>query len=295
MDGLKDLAEFERANAELKLLTVGGVTIAAVPEGAELQSVKALLDEYRTAPERKKGTANLTDAASFIAHVNRFKDAHSAVFAVNDRSRPALIGVLNYHEAAAGAPRFGDHRAAYAFPLSDEWKAWKAKNGVKMNQREFAEFLEDRIVDVLTPPDISQDVPGVDAIIELSRLLGGSFAGPSKLLDLSRGMAVTADHKVKQAVNIGSGEVSVQFEEEHKDGSGAPLKVPSLFMIGIPVFVSGAAYRLPVRLRYRIKDGSLIWFYELFRAEKAFDDAFNETCARVAKETGLPLFYGQPE
>lgn len=295
MDGLKELAEFERLNAEVRTLDIGGRLVAAVPGSASIKSIKPLLDEYLTAPERKKGIAKLTDVASFIGHVSRFKDADSALFANRDPKAPQLIGVLNYHEAGPGAPRFGDHRAIYAFPLSKEWQSWHAANAQKMKQGEFAEFLENRILDVLVPPDISQDVDGIDTIVELQRLLGGTFAGPSKLLDLSRGMALNAEVKVKNAVNIGSGEVSVQFEETHADGAGAPLKVPSLFLIGIPVFEGGPLYRLAVRLRYRLAGGTLAWFYEIFRADKAFDDAFTEACAKAQTETALPLFYGSPE
>lgn len=295
MDGLKDLVEYERQNADVKLLTVGDRTLAAVPQGASLKSVKPLLDEYLLAPERKKGTATLTDAASFVGHVNRFKDANSAIFGVRSQSAPKLIGVLNYHEASAGAPRYGDHRAVYSFPLSKEWTAWHATNGQKMKQGEFGEFLENRILDVLQAPDISKEFDGVNTIVELQRLLGGSFSGPSKLLELSRGMAVSAEMKVKNAVNIGTGEVSIVFEEEHRDNAGAPLKVPSLFLIGIPVFESGPLYQIPVRLRYRIASGSIVWFYEMFRADKAFDDAFTEACTKAAADTALPLFYGQPE
>lgn len=295
MEGLKELAEFGRESAEIKLLTIGEIIVAAVPEGSKLQSVKPLLDEFLTAPQRKKGSAKLTDVQSFVELVNRFKDENSALFAKRDPAAPQLTGVLNYHEASAGSPRFGDHRAVYAFPLSKEWQAWMAGNGLKMKQAEFADFLENRILDVLVPPDISQDVESVDTIVELSRGLGGSFAGPSKLLDLSRGMAMNAEMKVKNAVNIGSGEVSVQFEETHLDGAGAPLKVPSLFLIGIPVFETGPLYRLAVRLRYRLAGGSIVWFYEIFRADKAFDDAFTEACSHAATETALPLFYGTPE
>ena len=85
------------------------------------------------------------------------------------------------------------------------------------------------------------------------------------------------------------------FSAEHRDGAGAPVKVPNLFLIEIPIFAGSVRYRLAVRLRYRIAGGAVTWWIELARADEAFDDAFRHDAARAAEETGLPLLYGQPE
>jgi hypothetical protein len=100
---------------------------------------------------------------------------------------------------------------------------------------------------------------------------------------------------VKEAINLSSGEAQVQFAAEHLDDAGQPLRVPGLFLIGIPVFLHGPLYRIAARLRYRKTPAGLVFFYQLWRADRTFDHAFREACERVRIETELPLLFGRPE
>lgn len=280
---------------------------AVLPRGLAIESVESLLASYRERPRRRRGTASFTDLDSLIAHANRFKGKDSALFAIDDRKAPQLISVINYHQAGFEAPpEFGDHRGHYHFPLSDEWKEWDGMNGALMSQGEFAAFLEDHIGDVLPPPteapdrsmakgNTSPEGERGSKLAELQKLLGGEWAGQSRLLELARSFKVYENSTVKNALNLQTGEVQLQFETEHKDQDGAPLKVPNMFLIGIPVFRLGPVYRMAVRLRYRNQGGKLHWIFQLYRPEAVFDDAFKEGCAYAAKETGLPLFIGKPE
>lgn len=253
-----------------------------------------VFDEYRTAPKRRFGTAEFTAIESLIGHVNRFKDNDSALFAVSDRSTPSITAVLDYHRAGADAdPRYGLHRSLFQFPLSDEWKAWTKSDGEAFSMGEFAAFLEDRIIDVL---DL---IPSEDSLPEdmqrFVNTVGGSIASPSKLIELSVGLKVNERSAVKEAINLASGEAQVQFVAEHVDDAGQPLRVPGLFLIGIPVFNQGPIYRLAARLRYRKTPGGLVFFYQLWRADRTFDHSFGEACERVRVETELPMFFGKPE
>lgn len=255
-----------------------------------LESVTKFVDEYRTKPRTRKGTANLGDLASLIGHVNRFKDVDSVVFANTDRKQPSITAVLDYHcQGSKGDPRFGQHRSHYAFPVSDEWTAWTAKNGKEMNQADFAEFIETHLVDAVEPSVASESAKLFAAKSEIT------FATPAQLLTLSRGLSITVGHKVAQAVNLQSGEKQVQFTEEHSDGNGQPVKVPGAFLIGIPVFRADARYQVCVRLRYRKSGGSLVWFMDLWRHEEVFDAAILQACEVVKAQTQLPLFVGTPE
>lgn len=253
-----------------------------------------LFDDYLEAPRRRTGTAALTKIDSLIAHVNRFKDADSALFAIDDRTKPSIEAVLDYHPAGATSdPRFGKHRSRFDFPLSDEWQAWAKFDKEVFQMREFAEFLEDRI------PDVLDMIPDEDSLPEdLARfvnLCGGSIASPNKLVELSRGLHVNENAAVTEAVNLGSGEGVISFRSEHTDAGGNRLNVPGLFLIGIPVFRHGPFYRLAARLRYRKTPGGIVFFYELWRADRAFDHAFGDACERVRVETELPLLFGKPE
>jgi len=257
----------------------------------KLESVGKFCDENRDKPRRRMGTACLSDIASLVDHVKRFKDEDSVIFANTDRANPSMTAVLDYHrKTAAGDPRFGQHRSQYLFPMSAEWKAWTQINGKEMIQAGFAEFIETCIVDVLDPKT------AMDAAKAFADKCDIEFAQPSKLLQLSRGLAVHAGVKVANTINLASGEKQIIFEETHTDEKGEPLKVPGAFLVGIPVFRSDARYQVCVRLRYRKREGGvLVWVLDLWRHEDVFDHAILQACEKVKKDTGLPLLVGTPE
>lgn len=284
--------------------------VLAVPDGVNginIVSVKSFVDEYRQHPERRKGTSKLLTLQSFIDHTNRFRNDDSAVFADSHRENPSMLVVFDYHERVNvdgernrdALPQFGGHRATYHFPVSDEWKIWNQFNEQKLTQTEFAEFLEDRINDVEVPPNLTGEPESDDDPTRKLRLLlsslGGSLAGPARLMELSRGLKVTAEERVHQAVNLSNGETQLQYTHEHLDEQGQPLKVPNLFLINIPVFQFGDVFRVPVRLRYRSRGGSITWSYSLYNKDRVFDTAFKEAVAQVSQETTLPVFIGYPE
>lgn len=299
----KSLIDYVRSNGRSPIVTATRGSIAeckvfAVPkvdndgvESIELESMKPFLDEYLEAPERRAGTAEVTTLASFVDHTKRFADPDSALFADDDVKAPSLTSVLDYHRAGASSdPRFGMHRAIYRFPISDEWKAWTAPRE-PMKQAAFGEFLEDRCIDVLDPAAVGAGTT------KLATTLGLTLADPVRLLELARGLAVNVETKVAGVMNLSSGEAQISFEEKHVGQGGTALKVPTGFVIAIPVFRSGAAYQLPVRLRYRVlpNGGGIVWLFQIARIEQAFRDALAEACTKASEETGLPLFYGKPE
>lgn len=303
-----------RAAGEAKLVSLGtvdgkSVQVLAVPgrEGTRVESIKKQLDEYRDRPERRRGVARLEDLESFIALVGRFKDETSALFAISHNTEPQLLCVFNYNEPASvevwdvtkpegerishrdGLARFGDHRATYAFPLSEEWTEWVGSDGEQMAQEPFATFIEERLLDVADPAS------AMAGSREFASKLGVSFASPQKLLELSRGLTVHIGQRVKQHVKLGSGEGQIAFAEEHSDEHGAPLSIPGAFIIQVPVFKNGAPYQIPARLRYRVQNGAVSWWFDLYRTDRVFDHAFSEACAKAKADTDLPLYRGQPE
>lgn len=273
-----------------------GITLAAVRRGNDVTVLPpSTFDPYRPQPLFRTGSAVMLSLDSLIEHANRFKDDDSVVFADDSRTNPSIIVVLDYHRAGADAdPRFGKHRSAFAFPLSDEWKAWNEKNAEAMGMVDFAAFLEERIIDVLYiegEDDVSEDLG------RLIDTLGGrdTIATPNKLMELARGLQINEAAVVQEAVNLASGEGIVRFQSTHTDEHGAPIKVPGLFLIGIPVFRNGPLYRVAARLRYRKAGGKIVFWYELWRTDRTFDHAFKESVERVKADTGLPVLIGKPE
>lgn len=292
---IRDAIEAAREETRVKVATIidpsDGTEAPFVINGTTAAPISAdAFDKYRAKPLRRAGTAAMTRIESFVAHVNRFKDANSAIFAKDDPAAPRLTAVLDYHPGE-GEPRFGAHRTSYAFPLSPEWTAWFGKDAKPMAMVEFASFLEDHIVDVLNESGgLSSDA---DNFVKMT---GGKFATPSKLIEIARGLQVNEASVVKEARNLSTGESEFTFDTQHTGADGKPLKMPNLFVIAIPVFArSAVSYRLIARLRYRKTPGGLVFWYELWRPDLVFTDAFEEAVAKVESDTGLPVLIGAPE
>ena len=252
----------------------------------EVKGLKDLFEPYRTAPERREGTAVVTVLQSFIDLVNRHKDEGSAIFAETVWPSPKLTAVIDYHETD-GTARFGRHRVVYGFPVSDELKAWADQNGKAMTQADFAAFVENRIADLASPTDAER--------IAAERDFKTTFAVPSDMVSLSRGLAVRVAAEAKNAVLLQSGESEIVFREEHRNDAGEKITVPGLFMVSVPAFRDGDPVRILARLRYRLREGKLTWFYQLYQWEQEVRNRVSEDLARAAAETELPAYEGAPE
>lgn len=271
-------------------------TVVIIPDGnggAKLVPSRELLKTYDTRPRRRIGTARLDDLTSFAAHVNRNKGPSSALFA-SKAPTPSLLAVFDYNDAGPELPegnaaRFGHHRAAYHFPASDEWAAWSSKQLANLSQTAFAEFLEDRAVDVIEPKRASEATADLCASLDLA------LASPARIMELSKGLAVRVNSKVAAAVNLASGEGQFTYATEHQDEAGASLKIPKAFLISLPVFAEDAPYQVLVRMRYRVKEGHVTWTLAPHDLPRILAHAFTIAAKGAAEATGLPLFLGQPE
>lgn len=287
------------ATAKASKVGDNDMNVLFAPAGLHKVDLTAEVDRLLVRPRRLKGQSVLTTLESFIAMVNRYRGAESVVFANDDRKSPSMTAVFNYNSAVErndvgevpAVAEFGDHRAHYAFPLSDEWKAWLAANGAHMTMGQFSEFLEERIVDVLGPNDTG-DSAMLRNYLELTK---ASIASPNQLLTLSAGLRIHESTKVGNAVNLSSGEGEISFVSENLDEQGEKLKVPNTFMVGLPVFRGGAAYRLAARLRYRKSGPNIVFWFDLWRHDVAFDDAVNGAVEKVHNDTELPVLFGKPE
>ena len=297
MDGqvVQDIAELAReGNARIEQITAPGVRedaipLAVMPQGDgrfSIASVKALVDEYRTAPERRKGTASALTLESFIALVNRHKDGGSAIFADFLDNRPSMTAVVDYHDLE-NLPRYGEHRIKYVFPLSEEWQAWIGSNKRQMSQVDWAAFIENHMRDLTAPTD--------QETAEGKMFFEQQPAVPTRIIALSRGLEILVEARVKDVRNLQSGEVELAFEESHKDAGGKTLKIPGLFVISIPIFVDAEPSRFLVRLRYRKNDGKLTWFYDIVRPDLVMRERLLADLLSVRTETALPAFEGKPE
>ncbi|WAX93172.1 YfdQ family protein [Aminobacter sp. NyZ550] len=250
------------------------------------KSVKGLVEEFRDAPARRKGTASTNTLASFIDLVNRHKDADSVLFGKTSWPEPKLTAVLDYDREGVAARNRG-HRVVYTFPLTDEFKAWVNGSAKPMDQESFAAFIEEHAAELAAPFDGERST--------YEPLFKETMATPSDVLSLSRHLEVMVSAKAKQGIRLQTGERTVEFTEEHQNAKGEKVVIPGIFMVSVPAFVDGDPVRIPARLRYRIAGGDIKWFYQLYRWEFFLREQVGFDLKQAADGTGLPSFEGAPE
>lgn len=259
-----------------------GLLIA--PASMSVAEVKQFIDKERLWPEALKGHTSLHKCQSFIDYTNRYKAESSAIFYNQDDQKVTCI----FDCATISMPSYERHTADYAFPFSDELKEWKEHDGDVMSQVDFAFFIEKNVLDLADPDKTAES----EALKEIRLRIGGHFAAVSKMVELSRGISIHSDERATVKYDPNTGESTVDFSSEHTDAAGDKVKVPNMFLIVIPILKGGKAYQLPCRLRHRLKNGQIIWWYEVIDLDKAIEAAINEELDQIKDKIGLPVFYG---
>lgn len=279
--------------------------VLLVPEGYRAESLKKVLDEYRTRPQLRAGTVQLSDLASFIAWTNRHKDAGSMVYAEDtSMTQASLTAIIDHDQPGEDGPektaRFGRHRAVYAFPFSREWKEWSAACALQggMDAGTFQTFFERRIADVMPPP-YNIDGEGKETfdsqdpeIRKLALTLGKRFATVAELVKLTRGIEINASAKAVQRLDRDTGEHQIEFAEENGQGADR-IKPPNAFLIAIPVLHNDTPILIAVHLRYRVVGGAVKWFLELHHPDRVFEQVFETALKQVFTDTGLTPLRGK--
>lgn len=285
--------------------------IVALPHGLK---VTDLTDQHiaaleRLKPLRRAGTAKLTDLDSFVAWVNRFKGDQSVIFSQLVPA-PKLTAVIDYH--GDGAPVVDHatrdplanackHRGTYDFPISREWKLWHSIHDKPLTKDEFGEFIEANAKDLLDPTPFllgqgkDEPEPWEQRMDDIAAKVQGRFGQYAALVQLSRSFQIHETGHLNVTTNRDTGEAQVQFLTEHKELDGAPLRIPNLFMIAIPVFEEGAFYRLAVRFKYRKSGDSVKFIVSIYNGDVALRDAAREAIETAWAATEVPVLMGVPE
>ena len=256
------------------------------PENMQVEPLKKYVDAERLEPETLRGSTILHDCESFCGFINRYKTENSAVFYDKTEQKVTCIFDCATKEKAS----FERHTASYQFPFSKELVEWKNHNGETMSQVDFAFFIERNVLDLADAPAPDKES---DSLKEIRARVGGFYAGTSKMVELSKGIAIRNDERATVKFDTNTGEATLDFSSEHTDAAGNKIKVPNMFLIVIPILNGGKAYQLPCRLRYRLYNGTVKWWYEVINLDQAIDKAIDEDLEAIKKETALPIFAGE--
>lgn len=222
----------------------------------------------RESPARITQSAVALTAADFLAYWARYSNHSSVVFA--DERAATYLAIFDYH-GADGTPRWAAHRAKFQAVLTPEWTVWKVCSGKRMVQRDFAEFIEENYIDVVTPSH-------------------------AEMMEVATNLQAVKTVNFSQAIRLQNGTQQLRYEEEVRGTttSGSVI-VPDRFVIEVPVFAGGQKYPVTALLRYNISEGKLQMWYDLHRPHKAIEAATQELTGIIrAGVTPGAFFLGAP-
>ncbi|WP_240431465.1 YfdQ family protein [Pectobacterium parmentieri] len=237
-----------------------------VPRDHEVVS----LERNQLQPSLINQKVNMVAVHSLIAYVSRFSDLRSVIFADNTKTR--VVAVLDYH-ASPESPQWGNHKAVYDCPYSKEWNEWVAGNKSAKGQADFAEFIENHIGDIAPVSD--------------------TYVGPagSSLLEMVLEFQETRQSQFKSVRRLQDGTFQMSYSDE-KNGGGNTI-LPEKISLAIAPFHNGSPYQVDARIRYRLRDGQLVLWYELIEPEKIVEHAFTQIITDLQNALpNVPVYEG---
>jgi uncharacterized protein YfdQ (DUF2303 family) len=261
---------------EIASNTAAAVRRVALPPGWKMEEHDE--ESSLPAPLRKRATVRVRDSESFIDYVKRHGSlTDSTVWCLADyvRGKIAFTGIINDHGEDDKAAAWRDHRVYFSPEFSEEWRRWSDANKKPLSQTDFASFIEDNLKDIASPD-------------------GANLPSGSAMLEMALSFEATQDMRFKSAIRLSNGGVNLSFVQDDDAQTLQKMSVFERFAIGIPVFWNGDAYQIDARLRYRVRDGKLSFWFELIRGDKVLEAAATTVIGAIKTQTGSPFFFGDP-
>ncbi|KQP37579.1 DUF2303 family protein [Pseudorhodoferax sp. Leaf274] len=259
----------ELTAAAIAPVQVGNNHFVILPPGYEHKDITDLVAKTKDTPARKSGTTVVHDVPSLLLlcadRAQEHADAQGYIYA--DLTGRAITAVWN-DQRQAHTPGWRDHRAVFKAELTPEFKRWIENDRKQMSQETFAEFIEDNAV----------DLPEATLLLEVAGTLQAK-----------------TDVQFRSARRLDNGQVQLGYTETINTTAGAEgaLTVPKEFKVGVRIFKNGSGYLINARLKYRLLQGAVKFFYELDRPERAVELAFEGYVKEVREKSGYtPILAG---
>jgi uncharacterized protein YfdQ (DUF2303 family) len=272
VDNIGTLIEAIRAGtAPIKEIDYPGRKVIVVPGHDQFAATAIEIDAEigLAAPVRKRGTVTVFDAASFnqvLRDNGGPAGGDCAIYMDRNPEKPRVVAVMNGN--GKNGPGWGDFRCEIAFRPTPQWKKWRDLDGRLLEQVPFGEFLEENMEDIAEP------------------------AG-AMLLEIATYLTVTRSVNFKSGIHLGNGTVQLQHDENDEVKAG-DLKIPETFTLGIAPVYGLASYRVPARLRYRIKDRKLLLGFKLQRIETLMEKIVEDVISKIERGANISVLDGLP-
>jgi uncharacterized protein YfdQ (DUF2303 family) len=253
-----------------------GRDVAVVPNGYRLEALEGHVEKYLDAPRRTKVNLTLDTVDSFIAYVKEHKTEATRVLVQNALcghmvgATPIFEAWIDFH--APGKPSWREHSARCVLQYTPDWAAWAESSGTRYEQAAFAEFIEKHQGQVTMPT-------GAELLELVTTLEGSTEARYTQIINLENGRKRACyERDVTLKGNTGTESKTVDF--------------PNQLLLALPPFEGGATYKVAARMRYRLSNGCITFWYELVDPVLILRDAVKESLGKIAKELGINPLWG---
>lgn len=244
--------------AEIKQDEIKGHPFIFNPLTGEVKSLEHLLP----APLRRPLSQPLFTCADFIAYVNRFKRPETSIYCTD-----ALIVAAIDHRGPDSLT-WSDHSVTLKIDRSESLLRWLEKNKKPLTQEEFADFLEERALEVVVPQ-------------------------AAEILELVQELHVTKNSAVKSSIRS-NGKHSVAFnsDQQIKGGSGYnSVDLPTSFEIRIEPFKrQEVTTEIRALLRVKLREEHPVFVFDLQRVEERLEQSLGEITESIKEQTKLPVY-----
>ncbi|MFJ4009416.1 DUF2303 family protein [Streptomyces sp. NPDC090026] len=239
-------------------LTPGKVYSLVTPDGAA-HRLDLTGPQFTGVPPRKTGTTTVRDVDSFLAYFDKHCTGSSEVYA--DAERRTITAVLDAH--GTEDPGWSEHRLRLELRETTAWRAWLGIDGRLMPQAEFAEFIEDNLVDLVEP--------SAATMLELAE----SFEATT-----------TAEFQSSQRLDSGQRKFSYVEDVQAKAGHRGDIVIPATLTLALRPFEGAEPYKVIARFKYRLEKGDLRLGIKVERPGDILAAAFADL--RTLVDNGIP-------
>lgn len=263
------------AEAVAEIANSANIGVQVVSEDGRVVYLKRDMDEalevvdgqqFEPNPRRAVNSRRLCTEQSFADYVL----GHGTKFSTHiycDENLLRVTAVLNDHERNIGeppdshtdrAPGWGDFRAFLQHEHGRAWKAWVGISETWMSQASLIDLLEDRVSDVLDPPE-------------------------TQLLDIARSFSAHKAVTFSSARNLSNGQVELTYNEKVDQHGPGQIVVPERIELALDPIKGDDPVRVKARLRWRISDDKgLQMMVKLDRLDEILEAAWTAVVERMA-------------
>lgn len=236
-------------------------------------------DERADRPRQVKRTVTLLDVDSFTDYLARntyltddkphvgedylHGDGSLELWADIDGRR--ILAILD------GSDGWRHHQATLKLNLSREWAEWVGIDGKMLDQRQFAEFIEDHLSTIGEPA-------------------GGT------LLDICQTLEAKTNVNFKSQQVLANGQRQFVYEEtvEAKAGQKGSLSIPTELTLVLRPFQGSTFVPVTARFRFSLNEGRLRLGVKLAEPDRVLEEAFDVIVADVQQMVPVRVNHGRP-